>query len=230
MSKVHDGGNMPNMVTLQGEEDNFLLSLKQRLERIGIDTDASDGLHILCWHSGPAVECDLVIRPSTSEPYPCEVDCELVLHDLYVPDGSENWGPKEIEHQISWLINPVGQRPQGEPRYWIHARDVVDMITELFTNLPKGVVDVSGRRCWSHEAMTSELEMLFKRVKAAESKTFQLENLKIFEPKTEPMVSPNRPNLGPLHSACQNAGLSGWHPSIPFRVGLMECIAHQLMP
>ena len=104
MSKVHDGGNMPNMVTLQGEEDNFFLSLKQRLERIGIDTDASDGLHILCWHSGPAVECDLVIRPSTSEPYPCEVDCELVLHDLYVPDGSENWGPKEIEHQISWLI------------------------------------------------------------------------------------------------------------------------------
>jgi hypothetical protein len=228
MSKVHDGGNMPNMVTLQGEEDNFFLTLKDRLERIGIDTDVSDGVHILCWHSGPGVECDLVIRPSTSDPYPCEVDCELVLHDLYIPNGSGNWGPKEIEHQVSWLNNPVGEIPQGEPRYWIHVRDVVDMISELFTNLPQGVVDVSGRRCWSHEVMTSELEMLFKRVKAAESKTFQLENLKIFEPKTEPMVSPNRPNLGPLHSACQNAGLNGWHPSVPFRVGLMECIAHQL--
>lgn len=219
---------MPNMVALQGEEDNFFLSLKERLERIGIDTNSSDGVHIFCWHSGPAVECDLVIRPSTSTPYPCEVQCELVLHDLYVPNGSGKWGPKEIEHQILWLNNPVGDSPQGEARYWIHVRDVVDMITVLFPTLPKGVIDVSGRRCWSHEAMSSELEMLFKRVKAAESKTFQLENLKIFEPKTEPMVSPPRPNLGPLHSACQKAGLNGWHPLVPFRIGLMESIAHQL--
>jgi len=229
MSKVPEGGTMPNMVTLQGEEDNFFLTLKERLERIEIDTDSSEGVHILCWHSGPAVECDLVIRPSTSKPYPCEVHCELVLHDLYIPSGAGEWGPKEIEHQVSWLNNPIGKRPQGEARYWIHVRDVVDMISVLFSNLPNGVIDVSGRRCWSHEAMSSELEMLFKRVKAAESKTFQLENLKIFEPKTEPTVSPTRPNLGPLHSACQKVGLNGWHPLVPFRVGLMESIAHQLL-
>ena len=219
---------MPNMVTLQGEEDGFFLSLKERLERIDINTDSPDGVHIVCWHSGPAVECDLVIRPSTSNPYPCEVHCELVLHDLYIPSGSGVWGPKEIEHQILWLNNPVGESPQGDARYWIHVRDVVDMISVLFANLPNGVIDVSGRRCWSHEAMSSELEMLFKRVKAAESKTFQLDNLKIFEPNTEPMVSPPRPNLGPLHTACQKAGLNGWHPLVPFRIGLMESIAHQL--
>ena len=219
---------MPNMVTLQGEEDVFFLSLKERLERIEINTDSPDGVHIVCWHSGPAVECDLVIRPSTSNPYPCEVHCELVLHDLYIPSGSGGWGPKEIEHQILWLNNPIGERPQGDARYWIHVRDVVDMISVLFANLPNGVIDVSGRRCWSHEAMSSELEMLFKRVKAAESKTFQLDNLKIFEPNTEPMVSPPRSNLGPLHTACQKAGLNGWHPVVPFRIGLMESIAHQL--
>ena len=219
---------MPNMVTLQGEEDAFFLSLKERLERIEINTDSPDGVHIVCWHSGPAVECDLVIRPSTSNPYPCEVHCELVLHDLYIPSGSGGWGPKEIEHQILWLNNPIGERPQGDARYWIHVRDVVDMISVLFANLPNGVIDVSGRRCWSHEAMSSELEMLFKRVKAAESKTFQLDNLKIFEPNIEPIVSPPRPNLGPLHTACQKAGLNGWHPVVPFRIGLMESIAHQL--
>jgi len=223
-----EGGTMPNMVTLQGEEDGFFLSLKERLQRMGINTDSPDGVHIVCWHSGPAVECDLVIRPSTSNPYPCEVHCELVLHDLYIPSGSGRWGPKEIEHQILWLNDPIGERPQGEARYWIHVRDVVDMISVLFANLPNGVIDVSGRRCWSHEAMSSELEMLFKRVKAAESKTFQLDNLKIFEPNTEPIISPPRPNLGPLHTACQKAGLNGWHPLVPFRIGLMESIAHQL--
>ena len=223
-----EGGAMPNMVTLQGEEDGFFLSLKERLQRMGINTDSPDGVHIVCWHSGPAVECDLVIRPSTSNPYPCEVHCELVLHDLYIPSGSGRWGPKEIEHQILWLNDPIGERPQGEARYWIHVRDVVDMISVLFANLPNGVIDVSGRRCWSHEAMSSELEMLFKRVKAAESKTFQLDNLKIFEPNTEPIISPPRPNLGPLHTACQKAGLNGWHPLVPFRIGLMESIAHQL--
>ena len=223
-----EGGAMPNMVTLQGEEDGFFLSLKERLQRMGINTDSPDGVHIVCWHSGPAVECDLVIRPSTSNPYPCEVHCELVLHDLYIPSGSGGWGPKEIEHQILWLNNPIGERPQGDARYWIHVRDVVDMISVLFANLPNGVIDVSGRRCWSHEAMSSELEMLFKRVKAAESKTFQLDNLKIFEPNTEPIISPPRPNLGPLHTACQKAGLNGWHPLVPFRIGLMESIAHQL--
>ncbi len=217
------------MVNLQGDESVFFSSLKERLERIEIDTDSADGVHIVCWDNGPAVKCDLVIRPSTSKPYPSESHCELVLHDLYIPGGSGKWGPKEIEEQISWLNNPIEKRPEGEPRHWIHVRDVVDMLSVFFTNLPSGVVDVSGRRCWSHEAMSSELEMLFKRVKAAESKTFQLDNLKIFEPKTEPMVSPPRPNLGPLHEACQKAGLTGWHPSIPFRIGLMECIAHQLL-
>ena len=170
-----------NNLSARGESLAFFLSLKERLQRMGINTDSPDGVHNVCWHSGPAVECDLVIRPSTSNPYPCEVHCELVLHDLYIPSGSGGWGPKEIEHQILWLNDPIGERPQGEARYWIHVRDVVDMISVLFANLPNGVIDVSGRRCWSHEAMSSELEMLFKRVKAAESKTFQLDNLKIFE-------------------------------------------------
>ncbi len=228
MSKVHEGGTMPNMVTLQGEDDVFFLLLKERLERININTDSPDGVHIVCWHSGPAVDCDLVIRPSTSNPYPREVHCEMVLHDLYIPSGSGEWGPKEIEHQLLWLNNPSSERPQGVARYWIHVRDVVDMISVLFDDLPKGKIDICGRRCWSHEAMSSELEMLFNRVRAAESKTFELENLKIFEPNTEPMVSPPRPNLGPLHTAYQKVGLKGWHPVVPFRIGLMECIAHQL--
>ena len=124
-----------------------------------------------------------------------------------------------------WLNNPVGVRPRGDARYWIHVRDVVDMISLLFSNLPNGVIDVSGRRCWSHEAMSSELEMLFKRVKAAENKTFQLENLKIFEPKIEPTIAQQRPDLSPLHSALLKVGAVGWHPLVPFRVGLMECIA-----
>lgn len=219
---------MLEKITLLGEEDNFLLALKDRFERIGIDTDSGDGIRILCWHSGPAKNCDLLIRPNDSGPFPANSQVELVLHDLFIPNGSGKWGPHEIEQQITWLDNPSKGAPGGEPRHWVHIRDVVDMISILVNYLPEGVIDVCGRRCWSQEAMSSELEMLFLRVKAAETKTFQLENLKIFEPKTEPTQPHPRPDIGPLHTACQAAGLSGWHPQVPFRVGLMECIAHQL--
>ncbi len=42
---------------------------------------------------------------------------------------------------------------------------------------------------------------------------------------SEPTVAQQRPNLSPLHSALLKVGAVGWHPLVPFRVGLMECIA-----
>ena len=147
---------------------------------------------------------------------------------MYIPSGSGDWGPSEIEQHLDWLVNSSGESPIGEARHWVHIRDVVDMVALLLDDPPTGRIDVCGRRCWSNEAMSAELEMLFSRVKAAEKKTFQLENLKIFEPKVEPTVAKNRPDLSPLHSALQAVGEVGWHPLVPFRVGLMECIAYQL--
>jgi nucleoside-diphosphate-sugar epimerase len=215
-------------IFLIGRSNLFGLLLAQRLERIDINTKEANGIQINCWTSGEADDCDLLIRPVNSESYPAKAKCELVLHDLYIPGGSGDWGPSEIELMIDWLNDPESSQPQGQPRYWIHVRDVVDMIVNILPSLPDGSLDVVGRRCWSHEAMTSELAMLFSRVKAAETKTFQLDNLKIFEPKTEPNQSPPRPNLGPLHTLCESVGVGGWHPLVPFRVGLMECIAYQL--
>jgi nucleoside-diphosphate-sugar epimerase len=219
---------MMESLQLTGRETVFGNYLAERLERIGIQTNSEEGLHIICCADGDAVDCDMLIRPSGSISPPTFSNTELVLHDLYIPSGSGDWGPSEIEQHLDWLVNSSGESPIGEARHWVHIRDVVDMVALLLDDPPTGRIDVCGRRCWSNEAMSAELEMLFSRVKAAEKKTFQLENLKIFEPKVEPTVAKNRPDLSPLHSALQAVGEVGWHPLVPFRVGLMECIAYQL--
>ena len=213
---------------LTGRDTEFGNYLAERLERIGIQTNSEEGFHIICCADGDAVDCDMLIRPSGSILPPTFSNTELILHDLYIPSGSGDWGPSEIEQHLDWLVNSSGESPIGEPRHWVHIRDVVDMVALLLDDPPTGRIDVCGRRCWSNEAMSAELEMLFSRVKAAEKKTFQLENLKIFEPKVEPTVAQKRPDLSPLHSALQAVGEVGWHPLVPLRVGLMECIAYQL--
>ncbi len=219
---------MMEYLRLTGRDTVFGKYLAERLERVGIQTNSEEGLHIICCADGGAVDCDMLIRPSGSECPSSFPVTELVLHDMYIPGGSEDWGPSEIEQHLDWLVSSLGKPPKGEPRYWVHVRDVVDMVALLLDDLPTSRIDVCGRRCWGHEVMSAELGVLFSRVKAAENKTFQLENLKIFEPKVEPTITQKRPDLYPLHSALQEVGTPGWHPLVPFRIGLMECIALQL--
>jgi hypothetical protein len=70
--------------------------------------------------------------------------------------------------------------------------------------------------------------MLWARFQAAVDHSFQIEHLEVSEPKTEPTERVERPDLAPLHSALEDAGTMGWHPLVPFRVGLMECIAEHI--
>ena len=70
--------------------------------------------------------------------------------------------------------------------------------------------------------------MLWSRFQAAVDHSIQIEHLEVSEPKTEPTERVERPDLAPLHSALEDAGTMGWHPLVPFRVGLMECIAEHI--
>ena len=213
---------------LTGRETVFGKHLAERLERVGIITDNVDGLHIVCSSNENTIECDILIRPSQSKPPTTQVGCEIVIHDMYIPSGSYDWGPNEIEKHLEWLVNSSGEPPYGQPRHWVHVRDVVDMFVLLLDKPPLGRIDVCGRRCWDHGTMSSELGMLYSRFKAAENNNIQLENVKIFEPNIKSTVTQERPDLNPIHSALQEVGAAGWHPLVPFRLGLMECMAYYL--
>lgn len=226
------GGLGVVMDSIQLTDDNnstFAKHLIERLERVGIFVHSSNGLHIVCWEGGQSVDCDLLIRPSTvtSDYLSCS-QCEIVIHDLYVPGGSNGWGPNDIDDYLDWLSNPLGNSPKGGSRYWVHIRDVVDMIVQLIDCLPNGRIDVCGRRCWTNDEMGNELDMLYSRTMAAQNQSFQLENLKNHHPSIEYIGVSERPDLAPLHSALQLVDDYGWRPRVPFRIGLMECIAHRL--
>nr|AIE98948.1 hypothetical protein [uncultured marine group II/III euryarchaeote KM3_102_D05] len=236
-------------VRLQGLNTPFGTALEERLERVGIETNSTDGISIGCWDSeaqSPENEIfDLFIRPSNSPKPNSKHKCTLTLHDLYIPSGVENWGPTEITDRLQWLESNTRdgensrvdeakrdntdsqlEAPTGSPRHWVHIRDAVDAVAALLEDLPSGRIDMCGRRCWSHHAMCLELDMLWGRYQAAVDHSFKIEHLVVSEPKTEPTEKVERPNLAQLHAALEAVGTMGWHPLVPFRVGLMECLAH----
>ncbi|MBC8437894.1 MAG: hypothetical protein H8D82_01340 [Euryarchaeota archaeon] len=215
-------------VNIINRKSAFASHLIDRLERIGVDTTDSQSTSIVCWPGDKTPACDIIIRPDGPSAYPNDFYCELVISDLFIPDGDTSWGPSEIDDCITKLISEE-ELGAGSPRYWVHVRDVVDVLSTILSKRLEGSYNIVGRRCWLHEEMVEELSNLFKRVKAAETKTFQLENLKISEPKVVAKEVPERPDIGPFHELCVEADLSGWYPLVPFRVGLMECIAHRLL-
>ncbi len=227
-------------VHIHGHDSLLGRGLADRLERADIEqsnaltavsTDISVTT-IVCWDGvGTLPEsCDMLIRPSSIESPPCTATCELVLHDLYIPGGSGLWGPRDIESALDQLQGGDSDPSLEEhPRWWMHVRDLLDAVVPLLRNPQVGVLHASGRRGWFHEVMLSELDMLWSRLHAVRGSSLTIADL---APSETPLGAiadrSSRPDLASLHSALQQAGTEGWHPVIPLRVGLMECIAARL--
>ena len=227
-------------VRIHGHDSLLGRALAERLERADIEqsdalTASSDDIAdttIVCWDGAGAFpeSCDLLIRPASVESPPCTTTCELVLHDLYIPGGAGPWGPQEIEVALDRHQGMgSGDSLEEHPRWWLHVRDLLDAVVLLLHDPPLGVLHASGRRGWPHDVLLSELDMLWSRLHAVRGSSLSAADLAPAETRLEAVADrSSRPDLAPLHSALQRAAADGWHPVIPLRVGLMECIAARL--
>ena len=227
-------------VRIHGHDSLLGQALSDRLERadieqshaaVGASADIADTT-VVCWDGAGTLpeSCDLLIRPASVESPPCTATCELVLHDLYIPGGAGPWGPQEIEVALDRHQGMgSGDSLEEHPRWWLHVRDLLDAVVLLLHDPPLGVLHASGRRGWPHDVLLSELDMLWSRLHAVRGSSLSAADLAPAETRLEVVADrSSRPDLAPLHSALQQAGAGGWHPVIPLRVGLMECIAARL--
>ena len=227
-------------VRIHGHDSLLGQALSDRLERadieqshaaVGASADIADTT-VVCWDGAGTLpeSCDLLIRPASVESPPCTATCELVLHDLYIPGGAGPWGPQEIEVALDRHQGMgSGDSLEEHPRWWLHVRDLLDAVVLLLHDPPLGVLHASGRRGWPHDVLLSELDMLWSRLHAVRGSSLSAADLAPAETRLEAVADrSSRPDLAPLHSALQRAAAGGWHPVIPLRVGLMECIAARL--
>jgi len=227
-------------VRIHGHDSLLGQALSDRLERadieqshsaVGASADIADTT-VVCWDGAGTLpeSCDLLIRPASVESPPCTATCELVLHDLYIPGGAGPWGPQEIEVALDRHQGMgSGDSLEEHPRWWLHVRDLLDAAVLLLHDPPLGVLHASGRRGWPHDVLLSELDMLWSRLHAVRGSSLSAADLAPAETRLEAVADrSSRPDLAPLHSALQRAAAGGWHPVIPLRVGLMECIAARL--
>ena len=227
-------------VRIHGHDSLLGQALSDRLERadieqshaaVGASADIADTT-VVCWDGAGTLpeSCDLLIRPASVESPPCTATCELVLHDLYIPGGAGPWGPQEIEVALDRHQGMgSGDSLEEHPRWWLHVRDLLDAAVLLLHDPPLGVLHASGRRGWPHDVLLSELDMLWSRLHAVRGSSLSAADLAPAETRLEVVADrSSRPDLAPLHSALQRAAAGGWHPVIPLRVGLMECIAARL--
>lgn len=227
-------------VRIHGHDSLLGQALSDRLERadieqshsaVGASADIADTT-VVCWDGAGTLpeSCDLLIRPASVESPPCTATCELVLHDLYIPGGAGPWGPQEIEVALDRHQGMgSGDSLEEHPRWWLHVRDLLDAVVLLLHDPPLGVLHASGRRGWPHDVLLSELDMLWSRLHAVRGSSLSAADLAPAETRLEAVADrSSRPDLAPLHSALQRAAADGWHPVIPLRVGLMECIAARL--
>ncbi|PXF23991.1 MAG: hypothetical protein CXX71_01065 [Methanobacteriota archaeon] len=227
-------------VRIHGHDSLLGQALSDRLERadieqshaaVGASADIADTT-VVCWDGAGTLpeSCDLLIRPASVESPPCTATCELVLHDLYIPGGAGPWGPQEIEVALDRHQGMgSGDSLEEHPRWWLHVRDLLDAVVLLLHDPPLGVLHASGRRGWPHDVLLSELDMLWSRLHAVRGSSLSAADLAPAETRLEVVADrSSRPDLAPLHSALQRAAADGWHPVIPLRVGLMECIAARL--
>ena len=142
-----------------------------------------------------------------------EADGESVTDGESVADGDNESGSGNAAES-------------GPDRWWLHVRDLLDAVILLIDNPASGVLQASGRRGWPHAVLLSELTLLWSRLQAVRAHSLSAADLAPAATNLDAAVDRStRPDLAPLHSALQQAGGDGWHPVVPFRVGLMECIA-----
>lgn len=205
---------------------------------------------------GEITDCGLVdmhvVSNNNSEKQIRLSKTQVMIHDLLSPQASDYWCPKDV---YLWLESRLEDKEIDfayPTRFWLSIRDAIDGLFALITlpELPLGTIDMCGRRAWSPEEVVSELSTLTRRTTHAiagnNRALFDAADLLPNSPlgtqggdmkqptsridvgvdQTDP--SHGRPDLTLLHNSLLQCQPEGWRPLSPFRVSLMEIIAHRL--
>ena len=234
---------MSKKVALLGEKDNFFFALKDRLERAGaIFSHDSEEVDITIGLGKYALDklVDVAIIAENDDPRSGNLDeiknvgLIIRIHDLMIPEGSQGWGPVDVEEWVDWIrAGTTDVTPEIKPKHWVHIRDTTDAVSLLVMAdtdaFAQGVIDLCGRRAWGPDAVISEINLLWSRFTNAINYSHTTKSLsEVPSPAAIQYEGKRlRPDLQPLHEAMQNAGREeGWRPLTPMRVALMEFLAH----
>ena len=54
------------------------------------------------------------------------------IHDLMIPEGSQGWGPVDVEEWVDWIrAGTTDVTPEIKPKHWVHIRDTTDAVSLL---------------------------------------------------------------------------------------------------
>ena len=225
---------MSKKIHLDGDEDDFLQSLADRLSRAGaILVDSSEDADYVI-HFGQEGDGNMVIQtPDQKISHPGLV---VIIHDLLSPRGkSGHWGDKDL-HIWAEMVREdslnIHTLSNILPRHWVHVRDVCDALCTIIMSESsksiKGSLNISGRRSWSTESIVKEMRMLWGRYSDSLNYSHTVESLSSVPGplSQEPNIHAERPDLSLLHKSLIHCGSEGWHPLVPMRVSLMEIFAH----
>ena len=226
---------MTKVVHLLGEQDAVYRAIADRLERAGATLTQNIGdsdLIIAIGEVAQTTSLDVAVIPAHFD----NPDAKLVfrVHDILVPEQVTGWGSEILVDWVNWVKDgSQGISPEDiHARHWVHIRDATDAITLVSLSdaeTSDGVIDLTGRRAWSSDAVLEEMKLLWERYTDALNLTHTVESLtNVPSPASKQFVGEiSRPDLGPLHHAMLAAGREeGWRPSTAMRVGLMELFAH----
>ncbi len=234
---------MSKKINLLGKEDNFFLALKDRLERAGAsfttsseDADITIGLGK--YANNELVDVAIIAENTDSRSGNISdirtAGLIIRIHDLMIPEGSQGWGPEDVEEWVKWIKNGTSEiTPEIQPKHWVHIRDTTDAISLLIMAdtdaFAQGIVDLCGRRAWGPDPVIAEIKLLWNRFTNAIMYSHTVDSLaEVPSPAAVQFEGErHRPDLEPLHEAMKNAGREeGWRPLTPMRVALMEFLAH----
>jgi len=223
---------MGKKVHIVGERDVFFDAISDRLTRAGaIFTEDRENADVVV-SLGKGSSGDVVVVPGDAE----AGDASLIvrIHDLLIPESSSEWGPMDIHEWSYRIMEGVNENEVSgiRARHWLHVRDATDALSLLIMAdsdvMPKGILDMSGRRAWGPQEVLEEMSLLWSRFTNALNHSHTPKSLSAI-PSPVPESSRGsvrRPELGPLHEALRELGTDGWHPLVPMRVALMEVFAH----
>ncbi|RAH15531.1 MAG: hypothetical protein CMB58_005425 [Methanobacteriota archaeon] len=223
---------MTKKIHIAGNSDLFHDAISDRLARAGaILTPERNDADLIVSLDGD-ISADISVLPAHVEGGSAKL-C-IRVHDLLIPDGINEWGPSDIHEFASMVRNGETdvEISDFELRHWLHVRDATDALSLLIMansdSMPRGVLDMSGRRAWGPEEIIDEMTILWDRFTNALNHAHTTESLSAVPSpvRNSNRKESSRPDLGPLNSSLRKLGTDGWHPLVPMRVALMEILAH----
>ena len=225
---------MTKKIHLSGDEDDFLLALRDRLSRAGaIFVESPDNAEYVVVFGQQSIGDMEIVTPDQD---PGGSDLVVVIHDLLSPrGGSTHWGDSELHSwakQVREDAMEAETSPTSLPRHWVHVRDVCDALCTLImsdrSKSLSGKLNISGRRSWDPESIIREMRMLWGRYSDSLNYSHTAESLSSVPSPVSQMTKSHveRPDLSLLHSSLMDCDSEGWHPLVPMRVSLMEIFAH----